>query len=312
MEIGVTLPTVGPVAFREFILQAARLADEAGLHSVWTSDHVVLPKDRGRSTYPFPQSEQGTWYFYEPGIDWLDPVAVMGFVAGGTERITVGTSILVVPYRNPLVLANEMATVDRLSEGRAILGIGAGWLVEEFEALGVPSKARGRRTDEYVAAMRHLWSSDKPTSFEGEFVNFTDVQLATRPHTPGGPPIWVGGLSPATFKRVATLADGWIAFDLTPLEMAEGGARIRELAADAGRGDASFTMSARLGLVPEGMSDFYPDRPGIRGSHQAMLEHMLTYADSGTDLLILDLGLPMDEMVPTLEWLATDAASKVR
>ncbi|MEX2458007.1 MAG: TIGR03619 family F420-dependent LLM class oxidoreductase [Actinomycetota bacterium] len=311
MEIGVSLPTVGPVAFREFILDAARRADAAGLHSVWTADHVVLPGDRGRSTYPFPQSEHGLSFAYEPGIDWMDPVAVMAFVSGATERIKVGSSILVLPYRNPLVLANEMATIDRLSEGRALLGIGSGWIVEEFEALGVDPKTRGRMTDEYIRVMRHLWTNDAPTSFEGEFVRFADVQLATRAFTSGGPPILIGGNSPAAIRRTATLADGWLAFDLTPEQVREGAARIREQAAAAGRDGDAILISARAGLMPEGAADFTPDRPAIRGDRAAMLEQLHAYAEAGVDFISIDLATTMDEIVPTVEWLGAEVTPAV-
>ncbi len=224
MDIGIALPTVGPAGFRGFVLDVARAAEAADLHSVWTADHVVLPRDR-TSPYPFPQSERGLWFLYEPGIDWMDPIAVMGFVAGATGRIRIGTSILVVPYRNPLVLANEISTLDRLSEGRILLGIGVGWIQEEFAALGVPARERGARTDEYLRVMRHLWSHDAPTSFEGTFVSFHDVQLATRPFTRGGPPVLVGGNSDAALARTARLADGWLGFDLTPEELGAGAGR---------------------------------------------------------------------------------------
>ena len=311
MELGISLPTVGPVAFREFVIQVARAAEDAGLHSLWTADHVVLPKDRSGSTYPFPQSDKGLGWAYEPGIDWLDPVAVMSFVTGATERIKVGSSILVLPYRNPMVLANEMATIDRLSEGRALLGIGSGWLVEEFEALGVDPRRRGAMTDEYIAVMRHLWSATAPTSFEGEFVNFTDVQLATRPFTPGGPPILIGGNSPAALRRTATIADGWLAFDLTPDQVREGADRIRSLAGEAGRDPAKLLISARAGLAPEDAADFTPDRPAIRGSRAQMLEQIAAYAKADTDFMSIDLALTMDELLPTVEWLGSEVAPAV-
>jgi probable F420-dependent oxidoreductase len=311
VQLGISLPTVGPVAFREFVIDVAKAADAANLHSVWTADHVVLPKDRGRSTYPFPQSEKGLHWAYDPGFDWLDPVAVLGFVSGCTERVRVGTCILVLPYRNPLVLANEMATLDRLSEGRVLLGIGSGWLVEEFEALGVDPKVRGRMTDEYLRAMRQLWSTDAPSSFEGEFVSFTDLQLATRPFTHGGPPVFIGGNSPAAMRRTASLADGWLAFDLTPEQIREGGERIRELAAAAGRDAAAIEIGARVGVMPEGTADFTPDRPGIRGSRESMLEQLGAYADAGASFLSIDLALTMDELLPTIDWLASDVVPAV-
>src|SRR5438552_9794349 len=175
MHVGVSLPTVGPIGEREFLLDIARAADAAGLHSVWATDHVILPKDR-RSEYPYKRST--TEVLFSPGVAWLDPVAVMGIVAGATERVAIGTSVLVLPYRSPIVLANELATLDRLSDGRIILGIGAGWMTEEFDGLGVPSGERGARTDEYMRGMRTLWSSSEPWSFEGRFVHFIDMILA--------------------------------------------------------------------------------------------------------------------------------------
>src|SRR5919106_230567 len=232
MNIGVSLPTVGPIAEREFLLEIARAADRLGFHSLWATDHVVIPKDR-KSEYPYKRST--TEMLFTPGITWLDPVATMGVVAGATENVLIGTAILVLPYRNPVVLANEIATLDRLSEGRIILGIGAGWLAEEFRAIGVRPEERGPRTDEYIRAMKVLWDSGSPVSFAGRFVNFTDIVLATQPSRPGGPPVYVGGNTPAALRRAGALADGWLGMELWVEEIAEIRTGIERAAKEAGR-----------------------------------------------------------------------------
>ncbi|HCP62765.1 MAG TPA: LLM class F420-dependent oxidoreductase, partial [Actinobacteria bacterium] len=142
MDIGIQLPTIGFGSDASFVLEIAQAVDRLGYHSVWTSDHVALSADRS-SVYPYQEST--TELFMTAGLDWLDPIAVMGFVAGCTTRVRIGVGALVVPYRNPVVLANMLASLDVLSNGRIILGAGVGWMDEEFP-VGVPRQERGART----------------------------------------------------------------------------------------------------------------------------------------------------------------------
>lgn len=304
MDVGISLPTVGPAPDREFVLDVARAAERLGFHSVWVTDHVILPADRA-STYPYPESTTET--LFTPGLQWLDPVAAMGVVAGATERVRIGTSVLVLPYRNPVVLANEVATLDRLSEGRIILGIGVGWMDEEFEVLGVPKEERGARTDEHVAALRALWDSERPATFEGRWTRFRDVHLATRPHTPGGPPILAGGNTPAALRRAGALVDGWMGFEVFPEKAPAAVAAVREAAEEGGRDPGALTLAVRRGLVPPfEVGDFLAARRAIGGSRDEVAEELARYGEAGVGLVVLDLAMIPPEMIRTMEWFAAD------
>lgn len=304
MNLGVSLPTVGPTAEREFLLDTARAADRLGFHSVWASDHVVLPKER-RSEYPYKRST--TEMAFTPGITWLDPVSSMGVVAGATEKVLIGSAVLVLPYRNPVVLANEISTLDRLTEGRIVLGIGAGWLAEEFEALGVPPSARGARTDEYIRVLKTLWASTDPVSFEGRFVTFHDVVLATQPHRSGGPPVYCGGNTPHALRRAGALADGWLGFEVWAEEIAELRGAIERSAKEAERDPSDVALSLRRAVKPPfEVTDFLPQRRSIAGSAREVADELLRYRDEGVSTMILDLAMLPAEAVRTMEWLAAE------
>ncbi len=304
MNLGVSLPTVGPIAEREFVLDLARAADRLGFHSVWATDHVVIPKER-TSEYPYKRST--TEMLFTPGITWLDPVSTMGVVAGATENVLIGSAILVLPYRNPVVLANEMSTLDRLSEGRMIVGIGAGWLAEEFRALGVPPEERGSRTDEYIRVLKTLWNSSSPVSFDGKHAHFTDVVLATQPHRPGGPPLYVGGNTPAALRRAGTLADGWLGMEVWVEEIAEIRGGIERAAKDAGRDASEVALSLRRGVKPPfEIGDFLPERRSIAGTPRDVADELLRYRDEGVSTMILDLAMFPAEAIRTMEWLAAE------
>lgn len=303
MDIGISLPTVGPAGEREFVLEVAQAADSLEFHSVWVSDHVLLPKDR-KSVYPYPEST--TELAFNPGVGWLDPVASMGFLAGATEQIRIGTSVLVLPYRSPLVLAAEVATIDRLSEGRVILGVGAGWMDEEFDALAVPKRERGARTDEYLEVLRTLWAGGN-ASFEGRFVSFRDMELASAPHTSGGPPIWIGGNSPPALRRAGVLGDGWMGFEVFLDGVPSSRKIIEEAARGARRDPGAIVLSVRRGLLPPfEVSNFLPERRSVAGSPKQVAAEIRAYEDEGVSLMVFDLTMLVPEMVQTLEWLANE------
>jgi probable F420-dependent oxidoreductase len=305
VDVGVSLPTVGPIGEREFLLDIARAADRGALHSVWATDHVILPKHR-TSEYPYKRST--TEVLFSPGVAWLDPIATLGIAAGATERVVIGTAVLVLPYRSPIVLANELASLDRLSEGRIILGIGAGWMSEEFEALGVPPKERGARTDEYIKVLKTLWSAAPGfTSFEGRFVRFQDMALAAAPHRAGGPPIYVGGNSPAALRRAGALADGWLGMEIYLEEMADARASLEKATADAGRDPKDVAIAIRRGLVPPfEVSNMLPERRAITGSAREVADELRRFGDEGATLAVLDLAMLPAEAVASIDWLASD------
>ena len=202
MRFGVTLGAGVPVMSPEFIVGYARAAEELGFDSVWFPDHVVIPLGHS-SQYPYGEQMP---YEDDPNPD---PLIMLSYVAAATSTIRLGTSILILPQRNPVVLAKQVATLDVLSGGRVDLGIGIGWLREEFEALGVPWRQRGRRTDEYIEAMRALWTQDE-ASYEGETVRFERLRCDPRPLQPGGVPIIIGGHTLPAARRAGRLGDGFL------------------------------------------------------------------------------------------------------
>jgi len=199
MKIGIFGIGSGICADPGVAARVAQAAEHAGLESLWTGEHVVLP-DPQKAPSPAP-----------PLFPMLHPSTVLAYVAAVTTRVKLGTGIVLIAQRNPVVLAKEMASLDVLSGGRLILGIGAGYLEPEFRALGVPFGERGARTDEYIAAMRVLWRDDKP-SFDGRFVKFAGIQSRPQPVQRGGPPIVVGGASDAAIERAVASAQGWYGF----------------------------------------------------------------------------------------------------
>ena len=198
----------------DLALDLCRRAEAVGFESVWGGEHVVLPTT---IESPYPYTTDGK-IPAEPDTPIPDPLIWLAFVAAAAPSLRLGTCILIVPQRNPLVLAKEIATLDRLSGGRVELGLGVGWLREEFEALGVPWARRGARNDEYVAAMRALWAGPH-AEFHGEFVDFAPVTCSPRPVQPRIP-ILVGGDTPAALQRAVRIADGYFPGATDPVRLA--------------------------------------------------------------------------------------------
>ena len=219
-------------------IEMARAADDAGFESLWTVEHVVYPDDYS-SAYPY--SADGKMPAV-PSTPIPDPLIWLAYVASVTTSIRLATGILILPQRNPVVLAKELATLDELSGGRVELGIGVGWLREEFDALGVPWERRGARTDEYVEAMRALWASDG-ASFEGEFASFTRVSSNPKPRQ-GQIPIVVGGHSRAACERAGRLGDGFFPGKGDAHELREMVDIVRQTAAAHDRDPQAIEISA--------------------------------------------------------------------
>mgnify|MGYP006089518665 FL=1 len=203
MKIGIAFANILNFGTPQGSIQLAQAAEKAGVESLWTVEHVIYPSNY-KSSYPYDTSGQMAM---APDTDLSDPLIWLTWLAANTSSIRLGTGILILPERNPLVLAKEVATLDALSGGRVELGIGVGWLREEFDALGIPWERRGARTDEYVAAMQKLWSGNE-VSFSGEFVSFDNVSSNPKPAN-GSVPITVGGHSDAAAKRAGRLGNGF-------------------------------------------------------------------------------------------------------
>jgi probable F420-dependent oxidoreductase len=304
MRIGVSLPNVGIGNTKEGILEVATSAERLGFDSVWAAHHVLMPYERS-SKYPYKRS--GTEIAMTPGMQWLDPLVTLSMVAGVTERINLGTSVFVLPYRDPVTLAAELAALDVLSQGRLILGVGAGWMREEFEAIGIPSRQRGARTDEHLQVLKTLWRDD-PASFEGDFTRFEGIVLATRPHRVGGPPVWVGGNTDVALRRALRFGDGWHGFEVFPEELPDVTQRLDGLGEDVGRDPAELELSVARGLIPAGheQESFIPDRKMLGPSPEAIVEELGRYAEQGVELVLIQISLLPPQVPGALEWVAAE------
>jgi probable F420-dependent oxidoreductase len=201
MKLGLFGINFGACADPIVALRVARAAEAAGFESVWTGEHVVLPDPQAPPS-PAP-----------PETPMVDPAVALAFLAAGTQRLRLGTGIIILPQRNPLVLAKELASVDVVSNGRLLFGLGAGYLRAEFDALGVSFEQKGARTSEAIEVIRTLWTQEKP-AFQGRFWSFSGIQALPRPVQKPHPPIIVGGHSPGAFRRAVAQGDGWYGFAL--------------------------------------------------------------------------------------------------
>jgi probable F420-dependent oxidoreductase len=222
MKIGVCSANSGPYTTRAALKSVAELAEGFGVESVWVSEHPVLAD---------PQQPPSPM---DPADPILDPVAALAFLAGRTSSVRLGTGVIVLPFRNPLVLAKELATVDVLSGGRLIFGIGVGYVYQEFEALGVPLAGRGGRTEDYLAAMRAIWTQAHP-HYHGELYSFGGVQANPRPVQRPHPPVVVGGYAPPVLRRAIRDADGWYGWGLDHQATARYMALLRAAAGEVAR-----------------------------------------------------------------------------
>lgn len=224
MKIGVCSANSGPYTTREALLEVADQSEAVGIESIWVSEHLVVADPRE------PPSQMN------PEDPILGPVATLAFLAGTTRSVLLGTGVVVLPLRNPLILAKELATVDVLSGGRLLFGVGVGYVEQEFEALGVPFDDRGPRTEEYLAAIRAVWTETHP-SFDGRTVKVEGVQAHPHPVQHPHPPIVMGGDAPPVMRRTIREADGWYGWGLDLEEAARRLEILRETAARVPRGD---------------------------------------------------------------------------
>ena len=238
MKIGFFAVGIADTARPEMIKAIATNAERLGFSTVWAPEHVVLLENFA-SRYPYSGDGKIPIPVTTP---LLDPFVALTYAAAHTSRIRLATGICILPERNPLVLAKVAASLDYLSHGRFALGIGIGWLEEEFKAIGVPWARRTERTREYVEAMRNLWGEER-SSYSGEFVSFQNARSFPKPVQGRGLPILVGGQTDPALKRAAAYGDGWCGFNLTPVDTAKKITRLRALMKDAGRVPISFEFS---------------------------------------------------------------------
>jgi probable F420-dependent oxidoreductase len=254
MKFGIHLPQAGPAASPASIQAAARQAEELGFADVWVSDHLVVPRERQ----------------YPPSAYIIEPLIALTWAAAATRSVGLGTTVLVVPLRPPVLLAKMLASLDLMSEGRVIFGGASGWLKEEFDALGVPYEARGARTDEALDVIRRCWNDD-PIDVVAPSSGAKLVDMRAKPQ-PGRPiPIWIGGHSKAAFRRAVRLGDGWHGGFQPPERTAEIVERLRR-----DRPEESFTLSMRTRW------DALEDAP------DEILREVVAYREAGIQHLVAE------------------------
>jgi probable F420-dependent oxidoreductase len=230
MKFDLWVPTAAPFATPELLAALGAEAESRGINRIWVGEHVVL---FGEYESRYPYAEDGR-IPAPPGSGLLEPLNTLTFLAAHTSTVRLGTAMVLLPQRNPVYTAKEIATLDWLSNGRADLGVGVGWLREEFEAVNVPWDRRGDRTDQYLEVLRTLWCDD-PSSFDGDLYNLPPCSMFPKPVQDPHPPIHIGGESDAALRRVARGAQGWHTFNRLPADLAEPLDRLGRLLDDAGR-----------------------------------------------------------------------------
>jgi probable F420-dependent oxidoreductase len=285
-----------------------------GFDSVWVTDHIVLPRE---SKTPYPHNSSGTFpYSWDQEIH--EPLVLMGALAVATERVEIGCSVLVIPYRHPLTTAKMLATADQLSQGRVILGAGVGWLRDEFEALGLPAEhfeRRGAVTMDYLRAMQAAWTTKETVSYSGPFVRFDDIGARPQPAREPHLPVWIGGKGERALRRAVELGDGYLAISSDSKSLAAQTARLRELAERAGRAPASITVALIDGIVlGEGLPVI--EGASMRGTSKEVLEGLRSFADAGLEHLVAGISLAADPSfagaVEALEQVAAEVLPQAR
>jgi len=284
LRLGVSLQPRWPLDDGTAVLQAARQAEDLGF------DHVAVGNRLLDSGF---------------GLD-ADPLVLLAAVSAATRRLRLLTSVLVAPYYPALVLANQAATLDVVSGGRLILGIGTGWNPEELGAVGVPARERGARTDDHLAAARALWTR-RPADFDGPFTTLHAARLGVPPATRGGPPVWIGGHSDAALRRALRFGDGWYGTGATAAEVMDVRRRLRELAdgtADAGR----LTLAAAAFLTPPGITAAIPSPGRALGgavpTAASVVDDLGQLTQAGLTTCTMWLPVAAEHMEEAMEWIA--------
>ena len=239
MRLGVNFPNFGTDVPPKEAKAIVRRIEQAGLDTLWFSDHVIIPLQRGS---PYLTNRTGVSPLQESY--WYESVSMMAFFAGATDRLRMAVSVIVLPQRNPVLLAKQLATIDNISGGRLTVGVGIGWMREEFQALAAPFEHRGARSDEYLQLMKALWTQDAP-SFNGKYYTLATVNFLPKPAQKPHPPILIGGHSEAAKRRVMKHGDGWVTSGLSPEAMRPQIEEMKRLAKEHQRDFKTVTLCAK-------------------------------------------------------------------
>jgi probable F420-dependent oxidoreductase len=253
MKIGIVAINVGGPETAERMIETVQHAESAGIESVWTFEHVIVPTEYA-SVYPYAKSGKMP---IAPEAWFIDPLISLAYIASATKTIRLGTGVNIFPQTNPLMFAKQAASLDVLSDGRLELGLGIGWLAEEYEAMGTPFERRGARFDDYLAAVKKVWSGEA-VEHRSEFLSWHDFKSYPTPKQKPHPPILIGGTTTKSLQRVVDSAQGWYAPSDSQEQLSEKIAELRKLAADAGRSFDTIEISTswRVNARPDALSAF--------------------------------------------------------
>jgi probable F420-dependent oxidoreductase len=311
MDFGLHLPASSANVKPEDLVRFAQQAEELGFYCLTVADHVIVPKN---ISIPYPYTVDGRY----PGTGYhLETLTTMSFLAGATQRIRFATSVMIAPYRNPIITAKMLASLDVLSNGRVIVGLGVGWMKEEFDNLGTPAfPERGRVTDEYIRAFRELWTSDNPT-FNGKFCNFSNIVFLPKPVQKPTIPIWIGGHSKQALRRAARLGDGWHpiggvpTIPLEPEDVRKDIATLTEFARAAGR-DPNQIRVALKGSLFDKEKKIEGRRRRFMGEAEEIASDIRDYRATGVDTMIFDVRRASStETLERMEWMAKEVIARV-
>ena len=288
MRFGFYLPTRGPTAEPQALTKMAQTGEQLGFTSTMIADHIVIP-DRIESPYPYTVA--GNFLGDEEAIEQL---TLMSYIAACTTKLRLVTSVMILPHRNPVVTAKILSSIDFLSGGRVTVGVGVGWMREEFEALDAPDfDKRGAVSDEYIEIFKKLWTEARP-SHNGAAYQFETLRFAPKPVQKPHPPIWIGGHSGPALRRVAKYGDGWhpvgstAASPLPATEVAEKRARIHALASELGRDPSSIEIAYKAPIYDGGKPPTGETRRNFSGRNEQIAEDIHTFAQAGVDELVFD------------------------
>ena len=320
MEFGFNIPNGGALANNDSIVAISQKGEDCGYSLLAIPDHIIIPRTIGDN---YPYSSDGKLNFSTlAGGMCLEPIALMAAVAAQTKTANILTSVMVVPYREPMLTAKLISTIDHLSGGRTILGCGAGWMPEEFEAIGAPPfSERGKVTDEYIDIYRELWSAEAP-EFNGNYRNFKDIYFSPKPVQKPHPPIWIGGESKAAMKRAAKRGDAWFPIgcnprnplDTLPRYQAAVGT-VRSICDLEARDPNSLTLaywSVWTGSAGDPIILDDGERMMLTGSADTIIDDIGTLKDLGVSKLLFNfLAESESETLERIEAFATDILAKV-
>ncbi|MFQ5945283.1 MAG: LLM class F420-dependent oxidoreductase [Anaerolineae bacterium] len=303
MKFGFFLPISGRAA-SGVLMEAARRAEALGYDSVWAADRIVTPWEIN-TPYPYSADQR---FIVPPDVPFLEPLACLAYLAGCSEKVSLGMSVLVMPYRHPLHWAKIATTIDHLSKGRLILGVGVGWMVEEFDALGASFKERGALADEQLQLINLLWNEERPR-FEGRHYRFDEIGFSPKPYQKPRIPIWVGGEGVRAQRRAAAYGDAWFPYfvRITPRELAAGFGNVRRWAVEAGRDPDRIRLACCLPIevsrkpVPQ-------EEDRVRGTPEQLVEALKAYRESGVEYIALQFMVPhWPERLEQIERFAREA-----